>query len=364
MKILLCSEFYKPHIGGVEIHTEVLANYFSENNQITIATTKIKDRNNYSYNDSKIKIKEFDIKGSLAKGYSGDVKRYENFLLNSKFDVIFFNAAQQWTFDLSLNILKEINSKKIFFPCGFSRINNILFKPYFQILSNKLNYFDEIICCSKSWNDYKFCSKYFIGEIKIISNGANKIKANKIQLKKNTKKYISISNLKFLKGQDRVIKIFNGLDHASTLNIYYSSYNFVYRLFIQLIILYFNKINHFKNKKIYLINIKKRIIVSQVFKNTRAFIFGSRIEYCPLVMFESMSMGVPFVSHNVGIIHEIINKKYLGIVSNENIKLINYINNLSKNNSDVSQKIISQFNNKYDWSILLKKYKPLFKKNK
>ena len=48
MKILLCSEFYKPHIGGVEIHTEVLANYLSLNNQITIATTIDKNRKKIS----------------------------------------------------------------------------------------------------------------------------------------------------------------------------------------------------------------------------------------------------------------------------------------------------------------------------
>ena len=29
-KILLCSEFYLPHIGGVEIHTKTLFNYFNK----------------------------------------------------------------------------------------------------------------------------------------------------------------------------------------------------------------------------------------------------------------------------------------------------------------------------------------------
>lgn len=361
MKILLCSEFYKPHIGGVEIHTEVLANYLSLNNQITIATTIDKNRKKKFYNNRKIKIKEFNINGSLVKGYKGNVKDYENFLLNNKFDIIFFNAGQQWTFDLSLNILERIKAKKIFFPCGFSRIDNLIFKPYFQILASKINFFDEIVCCSKDWKDYEFCKSFYNSKVKIISNGAYGIKSNYTKHKKNKRKYITISNLKYLKGQDRVIKIFNKLDHPSILNLYYSNYNYLYKILIQVMIFYFNKINRFKGKKINLININERIIVSKIFKDTDAFIFGSRIEYSPLVMFESMSMGVPFVSYDVGIINQIINKKYIGMVSNNQNKLINYLNNLNKNHLEMSKNIKSEFKKKYDWSVLLKKYKSLFK---
>ena len=50
------------------------------------------------------------------------MKKYENFLLNSDFDIIFFNAAQQWTFDLTLPILDKIKSKKIFFSMWFLKI--------------------------------------------------------------------------------------------------------------------------------------------------------------------------------------------------------------------------------------------------
>ena len=39
MKILICSEFFKPNVGGVEIHSEVLANFLSKNHQVSVATT-------------------------------------------------------------------------------------------------------------------------------------------------------------------------------------------------------------------------------------------------------------------------------------------------------------------------------------
>ena len=208
MKILICSEFFKPNVGGVEIHSEVLANYLSKNHKVNVATTFL-NRTSKELK-KKIAINEFKIKGSLVKGYSGEIKNYENFLLNSDFDIIFFNAAQQWTFDLALPILDKIKSKKIFFPCGFSRLNNFFFKPYFEILKIKLNYFDEIVCCSKNWKDYKFCKKYFKKKINIISNGSFSLK-NKKQKKNLVIKYVSVSNLKYLKGQDRIIDIFKTL---------------------------------------------------------------------------------------------------------------------------------------------------------
>ena len=113
MKILICSEFFKPNVGGVEIHSEVLANYLSKKHKINVATTFL-NRTNKELK-KKFVINEFKIKGSLVKGYSGEVKEYENYLLNSNFDIIFFNAAQQWTFDLALSNFDKIKSKKIFF---------------------------------------------------------------------------------------------------------------------------------------------------------------------------------------------------------------------------------------------------------
>ena len=118
MKILICSEFFKPNVGGVEIHSEVLANYLSKKHKINVATTFL-NRTNKEL--KKFVINEFKIKGSLVKGYSGEVKEYEKFLLNSNFDIIFFNAAQQWTFDLALPILKKLSLKK-FFSMWFFKI--------------------------------------------------------------------------------------------------------------------------------------------------------------------------------------------------------------------------------------------------
>ena len=159
LKILHCVEFYHPHIGGAEKHVQFISEHLAQGkNDVTIVTTKL-NRGFKNYNGCK--IKEFDIRGNAIQGYSGSITDYQNFLINSNFDIILFYAAHQWTFDLAIEILKDIRAKKIFLPCGFSKINNLLYFPYFKILQKKINIFNKVICLSSTYQDFKFCKLHF-----------------------------------------------------------------------------------------------------------------------------------------------------------------------------------------------------------
>jgi glycosyltransferase involved in cell wall biosynthesis len=362
MKILFCCEFYYPYIGGVEIHTKKLADFFSKNNKVEIATSSIQSNfstKNYISN-KKIKVNRFNIKGNLVKGYSGDISKYEDFLLNGKFDVIFFNAAQQWTFDLALPILDYIKSKKIFFPCGFSRINNILYKPYYYLLQKKINYIDSIICCSKDWQDYKFIKKFYKKKIYIVNNGADNIKLKKIKFKNDIrKKFLYIANIKYLKGQDRVLDIFKKVKKNSVLFFIYSNkINTFYKKYIFYKIKKFNISNKRHNKRILTILNDSRIHIKKYFSLSDAFISGSRLEYSPLVMYESLAAGIPYFGFDVGICKYIINRKFLGKISNKKNVLIKEINNydFNKKNQNLINK---EFTRYYSWSEILKQYKKI-----
>ena len=178
MKILHCVEFYYPHIGGAEKHVQILSEYFSNlGNETHVVTSKIYNRKNKILNN--VKIIEFDIKGNAVRGYNGDTKSYQNFLINSNYDLIVFYAAQQWTFDLALEIIEKIKPKKIFIPCGFSKFNNLLYKPYYSRLKLKINNFQNVICFGKSLRDYNFLKENFNKKIDIIYNGSFKIEKKK-----------------------------------------------------------------------------------------------------------------------------------------------------------------------------------------
>lgn len=355
-KILLCSEFFYPNIGGVEHHNKILFDFFKKKkNDVYIATSFNKERVKNS------KIFEFKISGNFVRGFNGDTEKYQKFLTNEKFDIIFFNAAQQWSFDLALPIISKINCRKILFPCGFSRINNFFYKPYFKLLKSHINYFDEIICSHKNSYDYKFLTKIFKKEIHLVNNGALKIKKHnnhrkylikKYKINDLTKIFINISNIKFGKGQDRVIGLFNKLKIKNSILIFMgNNYSPIYYIYIKYIIYKFNKKN--TSKKIILVP-SNPFLKNILYSCADFFLFGSRIEYDPLVMYESIMSQTKFISYNVGSCKFYI-KKNFGVVS-DNIEIQKkYIeknlNNIEKNNLSL---------NKFDWNHICKKYNKIF----
>ncbi|MDC0954455.1 hypothetical protein OAR93_03415, partial [Pelagibacteraceae bacterium] len=144
MKILFCVEFYNPNNGGVQYHTELIVDkLLNDNCDIQIATKYDKNRDLKKF---KYPIHQFKCAGNIVSGFKGkDIINYQNFLINSNFDLIIFYAAQQWSLDAALPILDSIKAKKILLPCGFSKINSPIYWAYYYILKKKLAFFDKII---------------------------------------------------------------------------------------------------------------------------------------------------------------------------------------------------------------------------
>ena len=359
MKILLCSEFFYPNIGGVQKHNEILAEYFyKKGHEIHLATSYIKNRQKFKH----IKYHEFDITGNIVRGYRGETINYQNFLIFSKFDVIFFNAAQQWTFDLSLSIIEKIKSKKVFFPCGFSRINNPLYYFYFLYVKSKINYFDEIICSHKKAKDSIFLKNIYKKKIHFLNNGAQRI--NKIYTKTNFfKKYnipkknkviCNISNYKYFKGQDISIKIFSELKEDNiTLIMIGKNLSPLFYFYLKYKVEKFN-LSH-KNKNIILTSPNYNEAMT-ILSLSDVFLFTSRLEYDPLVIYESIIHNTKFVSTKVGLIN-FLNKKF-GYSSNNMNTLIKYLKKYinQKKNHNIDKK-------KYEWKNILKKYEKIFHVN-
>tara|TARA_Y100000816_G_C26059310_1_gene556108 strand:+ start:251 stop:1372 length:1122 start_codon:yes stop_codon:yes gene_type:complete len=366
--ILICVEFYNPHIGGAEKHVQLIAEYLFKNNcKVQIATTHLKLRKKKIIND--IKINEFRIFGNCVKGYSGEVDKYQKFLVDSKFDIVIFYAAQQWTFDLSLEILTQISSKKIFIPCGFSKLNNIFYKPYYYLIKNRINYFDEIICLSKKYQDYFFCKKNFRKRVQVIYNGAEdfyysvKNLTKKSKIKKKEIVLLYVSNIKFMKGQDKFLKILSSLSNKKIMAyiVYANIPNYFYFKYLKL-----------KSRKIIRKNpnIKIKFIKNtslnqkrEIFSKCDYFIGTSRVECSPLVMFETLAAGKIYLGTDVGNCKEIlkdVSPCYINNnISNIALELKKMINKKLHENIFIKKKIYQHYKKNYDWKILLKKYKNL-----
>jgi glycosyltransferase involved in cell wall biosynthesis len=366
-KILFCVEFYSPNIGGAEKHVQLLAEYFNKNNcKAEIATTYTQKRKSKI---NGIQINQFKIQGNSVRGYAGDTIKYQDFLINSNYDVIVFYAAQQWSFDLSLEVIEKIKAKTILIPCGFSKLSNLFYKPYFAILKKKINNFDKIICLSFTYQDYLFSKKYFKKKVSVIYNGADDQFYRKVgfrkkyEIKQDEIFILYLSNIKFMKGQDRFIKIISSIKNIkiNAFIIYANNPNKFYLNYLKHKI---KKINMFnKNIKINILKNVSNNFKYSAFSECDYFINTSRIECSPLVMFEAMAAGKLYLGSNVGNCKEIQTKLKYGFISNDDNqisdKLEKFIISKQHKKKMIQKKIYNYFKKNHDWEILLKKYKKL-----
>ncbi len=373
MNILICCEFFYPSIGGAQkVCEELASNFVEEGHKVTVATSQhlsfLKKKETFK---KKIKIIRFQIKGNAVRGFVGNIKEYQNFILKNKFDAVLLYAAQQWSFDLVLPVIKNIKSNLYFAPCGFSKLNNFFYRDYFRNLPKYLKYFKSNILHSNEYRD----SKYFlIKKIKnkIVIPNASDMKITKKKSKKNFSQdkklnFLNVSNIRFAKGQDLAILIFFFLNLKINMKLYLIGEKNCSKIYL----MYLNFLKFFteffwKNKSIIFRNGRDRRDVKESYLNSDIFLFTSRIECSPLVLFESASAGLPFISLKVGNSSEIAKWTGAGVVFENIFQISKSIKNLILNENKMkkmSKNGKKNCNKEYNWRIISKRYLKLFQKN-
>lgn len=174
MNFLFCCEFYAPSVGGVqEVIRQIAERMVHRGHQVTIATTALESRDFKELNG--VKIEEFVVSGNLVNGYSGEIDRYRDFVVNFPCDALLIKAAQQWTFDVLWADFVKIKARKVFIPCGFSAYYDPRYESYFKSLPNILKQFNSLIFYSNNYRDINFARKNGLRNIELIPNGASEI---------------------------------------------------------------------------------------------------------------------------------------------------------------------------------------------
>jgi glycosyltransferase involved in cell wall biosynthesis len=140
---------------------------------VTVATSYLPERDVTSCNG--VAIQGFKIIGNAIVGMRGEVGRYRDFVLNFDADAILIKAAQQWTFDALWPILDQIQARKVFIPCGFSRLYEKSFAAYFAQLPDVLRKFDHLIFYAEKYRDIDFVRAHGLTNYSILPNGANEL---------------------------------------------------------------------------------------------------------------------------------------------------------------------------------------------
>jgi L-malate glycosyltransferase len=322
MKILHTVESYDPSMGGMqEVVKQISEHLVKIGHSVTVATSKHPARTSTTLNG--VTIKDFDISGNFVNGIHGDTEPYQNFLLNSDFDIITNFAAQQWATDLMLPLLKDIKSKKIFVPTGFSALHLLEYSVYFEKMKEWMNLYDMNVFLSDTYQDIEFARKFDVKNLTVIPNGASEIEFYRKETI-DVRKYLKIPANQFLilhvgshtgvKGHSEAIEIFRNADLKNVTFIIVGNVflKYCYRSCkIKELLFWLNPANHIKNKHLLVRSLTRDQTIA-LYKTSDLFLFPSNIECSPLVLFECMASKTPFLTTKVGNAEEIIQWSHAG----------------------------------------------------
>lgn len=347
MRILHTAQSYPPEVGGVaEVVRQVSERLVARGHDVTVAT---------SYADRRerciagVTIEEFAIHGSLATGITGERDRYEQFLRSGRFDVMMNYAAQQWATDLALRLLPELPYARVLAPCGFSGLRRPIFDSYFSGLPAYLEHYDGLIFHSDVYQDIEYVRGHLSeSKITVIPNGCGEdefIHADGATFRasngigKDVPVLLCVGNHTGLKGHDVAIEAFRRAripravlviagrnlpsDNAPDTTAAPSGVREHFRAIRATLKntlkpsaegpcalrckreARITSIASFGAKRVLLLDAPRPELVD-AFDAADLFIFPSRVECSPIVLFEAIASHTPFLTTDCGNAREII----------------------------------------------------------
>lgn len=367
MRILFTIEHYFPQIGGAEEVVKKVAERLSKRgHRVTVATSYVAERTYQAFNG--VKIASFNIQGNRAKGISGEIKKYKNFLIASDFDVVCNYAAQSWSTDLTFEVLDQIKAKKVLLPCGYSGLALWSKRPfywnYFRKLPVYLKKYDHIIYHSANYIDKAYGDKHGIKCYSIIPNGIDldEMQSHVMMFREYyniSTEYmlLNVSNHYKLKGHSFIIRAFNMINKDD----------------VTLVIIG-NKIlgrrgcngrcedAASKNQRILLLNNVQREHVVSAFNEADIFVFGSKVECFPLVILEvleAMSVGLPFLSTDVGCVKDMQGGMIVSSPKEMSIRIAELLSDGNLRHK-LGAKGEKECLSKYTWETVVNRYEDIF----
>jgi L-malate glycosyltransferase len=347
MRLLFCCQFYAPSIGGVqEVMRELAEQLTLRGHQVTVATSQEHDRDFQSLNG--VAIEGFSVSGNGVSGMLGEILRYQQYVIDGGFDAVMIMAAQQWTFDALWPVFDQIKSRKIFIPCGYSGFYESAYSGYFKQLPSVLKKLDHLVFHSTNYRDINFARTCGLKNFSVIPVGASRSAYNvepdrmfrsKHGIREETFVFLTVGTFTGIKGHLELARAFSFLklkknEHATLIlngnqvkspahgvlgtcrKIFHliktQGLSYLFKKACRIIwpgdnnlIEIVKKINRSQAQKKVLFTDFSRKDLTQLFMTADLFVFASKIEYSPLVLFEAAAAGTPFLSVGVGNASEI-----------------------------------------------------------
>jgi glycosyltransferase involved in cell wall biosynthesis len=349
MNILHTVQFYSPSVGGAqEVVRQVSEQLVARGHTVTVATSFHPNRTVNELNG--VHIEQFKINGNEVHGYHGEVERYLRFLVEGKFDIMMNYAAQQWSMDLVFPVLARIPYRKVMIPCGFSGLFNPEYRKYFEQMPKRMDQYDHLVFHAGQYRDIQFARQHAIPHLSVIPNGALRAEFEKPDLTFRQRYNIpvdmplllTIGSHSGFKGHHLSLEAFRRLETSRAILVIIGngtgSAN-IWRNAIRPMLGAVKRrekgrfmgllrqalrgdfdpgclpdcraqakdINRLcaPRKQVLLLNPPRADVVA-AYHAADLFIFGSNVEYSPLVLFEAMASLTPFLSLDCGNAAEIV----------------------------------------------------------
>ena len=327
-RILLCCENYPPSIGGVqEVVRQIAERMAAKGHAVTVATGEHPARAADVMLHG-VRVVSFQISGGLVQGFHGAVSDYQRFVVGGAFDTIMIKAAQQWSFDALIPVLSEITSRKVFIPCGFSGFHQPAYQNYFRQMPAWMAQFDALVFYASDYQDIRLAREHGLRGIEILPNGADEREffdtsapgfRTEFGVGDDDVLFLTVGSINGAKGHWEVARAFElaRLNRPATLIL---NGNYPRRSKKGLAWQFFRESLQGRVSLTALVRRinarcapEKRVIMSELprsdvvraFKASDLFVFASHVEYSPLVLFEAVAAGTPFLATPAGNAREI-----------------------------------------------------------
>ena len=392
MKILFCSEKYAPSVGGVQEVTRQLAERFAlRGHDVYVATSHHNKSEQYELLNG-VKVRRFNVFGNFARGMSGQISQYINFIQSEKFDRILVNAAQQWTLDALIDAVELSNVYLI--PCGFSQLLNSSYDQYFVRLAECMPKMAGLFFCSENYQDIEFARRHGAQRIHIVPNGADELEFEASEVADLRPQLLiggdeivilTVGTRIAAKGHWEVLRSYGMAKFPGKTTLLINA-NIPSTSWIQKCR---NIIKHLlggrlplsieskvrvrgPNKRVIIVDLDRPDLI-RAYKGSDFFILASHREYSPLVLFEARAAGLPFVSTPAGNASEIAAESSAGLIVpsskkrngdviadvSECASLLESLTNNKEMREQMKLSARTMFNKRYTWDTISEQYETI-----
>lgn len=328
MKFLIIVETYIPHMCGItSVNRYIAEGLVAEGHEVIVVTPNCIETKVLQETIKGVNIYRFNIYRNILKKPCGEKRMFIDFVKSVNADIVVFECINSLTTEILWKHISEIKGLKILHNHGDDFISMKIFVKRYNLkytLGNIYAYIlrwyqriffygkcirqcDAAICLSKIASDLPLLQRY-AKKIYILENAADNIffdafnvqDSNTFDLDIKFEKYIiSIANYQKVKNQELIIRAY--LEATTTENyslVLIGGHKNDYYNYLQQIIA--TELPKNKNKDIVMLTGIERKNLPLILKGAKVFVAGSEIEQYSISLIEAMSLGIPFVSTNVG----------------------------------------------------------------